>query len=81
MGTYISIKSFIARKSSEGVYKDNERGLQVITENPSEININYLKRFDEIVKFLNLDKSSPFHSTTKNVQATFEFETPGKAAR
>ena len=73
--TYLS-KALLLESPARGVYKITERGLQVITENPSEININYLKRFDEIVKFLNLDKSSPSIQQPKNVQATFEFETP-----
>lgn len=73
--TYLS-KALLLESPARGVYKITQRGLQVITENPPEINISYLKRFDEIVKFLNLDKNSPSVHQPKNAQATFEFETP-----
>lgn len=73
--TYLS-KALLLESPVRGVYKITQRGLEVISENPTEINISYLKRFDEIMKFLNLDKNiSPIYQP-KNSQSIFEFETP-----
>lgn len=74
--TYLS-KALLLESPARGVYKITQRGLGVLAEKPSEININFLKRFDEVIKFLNLDKNlSTIQSPIKNQQATFEFETP-----
>jgi len=44
-------KAGLIETTRRGYFKITENGLNVLRENPSKININYLKRFPNFIKF------------------------------
>ena len=46
-------KAVLLESTRRGYFKITERGLDVLEQNPSEINVRYLRRFNEFVEFIN----------------------------
>lgn len=72
--TYLYYAGLIERVD-KGVYKITERGLEVLREKPSKINVNYLMRFPEFREFLNKGKEKTTEDD-KSTQGISETETP-----
>lgn len=72
--TYLYYAELIERVD-KGVYKITERGLEVLREKPSKINVNYLMRFPEFREFLNKGKEKTTEDD-KSTQGISETETP-----
>jgi len=53
--TYLS-KAGLVERTKRGYFRVTERGLQVLRENPPEINVKYLKRFPEFGRFIALKR-------------------------
>lgn len=72
--TYLYYAGLIERVD-KGVYKITERGLEVLREKPSKINVNYLMRFPEFREFLNKGNEKTTEDD-KSTQGISETETP-----
>lgn len=67
--TYLR-KAKLIENVKRSEFKITSRGQDVLKENPSEINVKYLKRFDEFKTFQEVDKSS------EDSESTFTEQTP-----
>jgi len=59
----------------KGYFKITERGLKVLEEKPSKINVKYLKRFPEILEFIKPSKKVE-HPKDKEIELILEKRTP-----
>ena len=59
----------------KGYFKITERGLKVLEEKPSKINVKYLKRFPEILDFIKPSKKVE-HPKDKEIELILEKRTP-----
>jgi len=59
----------------KGYFKITDRGLKVLQEKPSKINIKYLKRFPELLEFIKPPKKI-VHPKDKDIELILEKKTP-----
>jgi len=59
----------------KGYFKITERGLKVLGEKPSKINVKYLKRFPELLEFIKPPKKK-VHPKDKDIELILEKKTP-----
>lgn len=72
--TYLKKAELIAYKP-KGYFKITDRGLKVLEEKPSKINVKYLKRFPEILEFIKPPKKEK-KIKDKEVELLLEEKTP-----
>lgn len=72
--TYLKKAELIAYKT-KGYFKITDRGLKVLEEKPSKINVKYLKRFPEILEFIKPSKKEK-KIKDKGVEILLEEKTP-----
>jgi len=73
--TYLK-KALLLQAPARGRYTITDRGKQVLSENLSRIDVNYLKRFPEFVVFQNTSRKNNKPSNHKGVPKTENTETP-----
>jgi restriction system protein len=71
--TYLKKAELLVYKS-KGYFKITERGLKVLSEKPSKIDVKYLKRFPELLKFINPAKK--IAPKDKDIELILEKKTP-----
>jgi len=59
----------------KGYFKITNRGLKVLKEKPSKINVKYLKRFPELLEFIKPPKKI-VHPKDKDIELILEKKTP-----
>lgn len=66
--TYLS-KSNLLEATKRGFFRITDRGLNVLNENPSEINVEYLRRFPEFVQFRTVRRKRKIEPQTKIIDS------------
>lgn len=72
--TYLK-KAGLLEYTSKGSFRITDRGLEVLKENPSKINIRYLKKFPELEKFLKPTKKTK-ETIDRDIERIIEEKTP-----
>jgi len=67
--TYMK-KALLLESTKRGYFKITERGLQVLAENPSSINVKFLEQFEEFRNFRAFKKERADDSTDKEIELT-----------
>jgi restriction system protein len=68
--TYLK-KAGLLESTKRGYVRITDRGLEVLGEKPSKINVKYLKRFPEFIKFQTVKKEKKIYATKKKDNPQF----------
>ena len=72
------VKAGLLESSRRGYFVITDRGLEVLKQNPSEINVEYLKQFPDFIEFLKVRRAKQESSEQQQQQQEEEYnqETP-----
>lgn len=75
-------KAGLIKYSRRGFFEITDRGLQVLLDNPSNLNANFLKKYDEYLEFCQIKNNSSniiIKDTDNNISNTQLLDTPEEA--